>query len=38
MLLERDYQGAIKFFNKVLKLDKANIHAKFYRGIAWLDL
>ncbi len=38
MLLDREYPGAIKLFNRVLKTDKANIHAKFYRGIAWLDL
>lgn len=38
LLLERNYMNAIKLFNKVLKADKSNIHAKFYRGIAWLDL
>lgn len=25
-------------FNWVLKTDKTNLNAKFYRGIAWLDL
>ena len=38
LLLERNYTNAIKLFNRVLKADKTNIHAKFYRGIAWLDL
>lgn len=38
MLLERDYQQAIKLFNRVIKSDKTNLNAKFYRGIAWLDL
>ena len=38
MLLERDYQHAIKLFNRAIKADKTNLNAKFYRGIAWLDV